>query len=115
VESMIVNQIPINNVTEDTEIVFVNATTIKIQDVYYSLSGAFTPNDTRFYDFTEVQKLSNGYIQSVTWDGTNYSVSILRKYTKNNSAWRDLGYVDVSNQYTNETVVDPVAIDGGST
>jgi hypothetical protein len=110
---MIVNLIPCNCVDEDTEIVFVNATTVKIQGVYYALSGEFKPTtDTGVYDFTNVQKLSNGYIQSVSWDGTNYTVSILRKYTKNNASWRDLGATDVSGRYTDEPVVDPVEIKG---
>jgi hypothetical protein len=105
-------QIPINNVDEDTEVVFVNSTTLKIQGVYYSLSGEFkTTNDTGIYDFTNVRKLSDGYIQSITWDGTNYSVSVLRKYTKNNADWCDLGYIDVSGRYTNEVIINPTLID----
>jgi hypothetical protein len=112
-EIMIVNQVPINNITEDTEIVFVNATTIKIQGIYYVLSGEFkVPDGSMFYDFTTVQRLSNGYIRSITRGGTNYSVSILRRYTKNNAAWRDLGFVDVSAEYTNDPIVNPIEIKG---
>ena len=104
---MIVNQIPLNNVSEDTVVTFVNATTIKVNGVYYLFSG------TNFENIN-VQKLSNGYIQSITWDGTNYSVAVLRKYTQNNASWCDLGYVDVSSQYTNETVTNAITIEGAS-
>jgi len=102
---MIVNQIPLNNVIEDTVLAFVNANTIKVQGVYYVISGTTFDNQT-------VQKLSNNYVQSISWDGTNYSVAVLRKYTQNNAAWCDLGYVDVSGQYTNETVTNPAALTG---
>lgn len=112
--TMRVNQIPLNNVVEDTQIVFVNATTLKINDVYYIISGSFIPNTVGYYDFMAMQKLTNGYIQSITYDGTNYSLAVLHKYTQNNASWCDLGYVDVSSQYTNETVTNPIAIDGTS-
>ena len=102
---MIVNQIPLNNVVEDTILSFVNANTLKVQGAYYVISGTVFDNQT-------VQKLSSGYIQSISWDGTNYSVAVLRKYTQNNASWCDLGYVDVSSQYTNETVINPIMIEG---
>ena len=104
---MIVNQIPLNNVIEDTILSFVNANTLKVQGTYYVINGTIFDNQT-------VQKLSNGYIQSITWDGTNYSVAVLIKYTQNNASWCDLGYVDVSNQYTNEAVTNAITIEGAS-
>ena len=38
----------------------------------------------------------------------------MRKYTQNNASWCDLGYVDVSSQYTNETVTNAITIEGAS-
>jgi len=94
--------IGINNVTEDTEIVLVNATTLKINGVYKQI------------DSTSVQfpTITDDYIQSITFDGTDYNVTVLRKYTQNNSSWYNLGMVDMSSTYTNETVTNPVTITG---
>ncbi len=93
--------IGINNVTEDTEIVLVNATTLKINGVYKQI------------DSTSVQfpTITDDYIQSITFDGTDYNVEVLRKYTQNNSAWCNLGMIEVTS-YTNETVTNPVTITG---
>jgi hypothetical protein len=109
---MKIKYIGINCVDEDTVIVFINANTIKINGNYYQLSGCFVSSDLMGYDFTEVQKLSGGYIQAISWEDNEYSVTVSRKYTQNNAAWCDLGMVDVSSQYTNEDVIDAVLIQG---
>jgi hypothetical protein len=97
--------IPLNCIDEDSEILAVNASTIKINGTFYVFQGTI-------FDNLSVQKTSNNYIQSVTFDGSIYSISVLRKYTKNNSEWCDLSYVDMSDKYTNETVANAIIIQG---
>jgi hypothetical protein len=99
---MRINYIAINSVNEDTVIVPVNATTIKINGVYKQIDS----NSVQF------PSIEDDYVQSVVWDGTNYNIEVIRKYTQNNSSWVNKGFIDVSSEYTNEAVTNPVIITG---